>query len=328
MSGTPFEAFDSMARWAAGGPPGAYGDFTANGQNGFRIGVPGSTAPAAYDFRNLTLNGQATLEVVGPVIVTIGSGLNANGVIGSAAHPEWFQLRVASGAVQLNSGSHVHGAILAPVSLLVINSGTELHGTATCDRFTLNGDGSVRWANTGAAGGNRPPIPSNGTVSTNEDTAVEILLNAQDPDGNTIAYQVPARSTHGTLSGVAPNLIYTPDPDFAGPDEFTFTVSDGSSAPVSATTSITVTPVNDLPVAQGQAVVTSEDTSLTVTLGATDVDGDALAYAIRQNPLTARCSNRINQLQALSIISTRPRQTAPNRIALCSRFRTGMAARL
>ena len=59
------------------------------------------------------------------------------------------------------------------------------------------------------------------------------------------------RPAHGTLSGTAPNLTYTPAANYNGPDSFTFTVNDGTVDSAAATVSITVTPVNDAPVAVG-----------------------------------------------------------------------------
>ncbi|MBI3640554.1 MAG: DNRLRE domain-containing protein, partial [Thaumarchaeota archaeon] len=46
--------------------------------------------------------------------------------------------------------------------------------------------------------------------------------------------------SHGALSGVAPNLTYTPDSNYHGPDSFTFTTSDGTNTSDPATVSITV----------------------------------------------------------------------------------------
>ncbi len=43
---------------------------------------------------------------------------------------------------------------------------------------------------------------------------------------------------------------------------------------------ITVRPVNDAPVAHDQAVETDEDTTLSIVLTASDIEGDALTYAI------------------------------------------------
>ena len=47
------------------------------------------------------------------------------------------------------------------------------------------------------------------------------------------------------MSGTAPNLTYTPDANYNGPDSFTFKANDGTEDSNTATVSITVTAVND-----------------------------------------------------------------------------------
>ena len=48
--------------------------------------------------------------------------------------------------------------------------------------------------------------------------------------------------------------------------------------------SITVTPVNDAPVADAKSVSTAEDIAVGMTLSGTDVDGDALTFAVVTGP--------------------------------------------
>src|SRR5204863_3818252 len=76
---------------------------------------------------------------------------------------------------------------------------------------------------------------------------------------------------------------------YSGADSFTYHATDstGSSAP--ATVSITVTPVNDAPVANADSYSTNEDTPLTVNAPGlltndTDADGNPLTAALRSPP--------------------------------------------
>ena len=73
---------------------------------------------------------------------------------------------------------------------------------------------------------------------------------------------------------------YTPDPNYNGSDSFTFTASDGPAAPTPATVTLTVTAVNDAPVAQDGSASGSEDTPISGTVVATDVDSVTLTYAL------------------------------------------------
>ncbi|MDC9822099.1 cadherin-like domain-containing protein, partial [Pectobacterium polonicum] len=51
-----------------------------------------------------------------------------------------------------------------------------------------------------------------------------------------------------------------------------------------STVSIGITPVNDAPVTADQSIVTREDTPVSGTIVATDVDGDTLRYSVSTQP--------------------------------------------
>jgi len=81
---------------------------------------------------------------------------------------------------------------------------------------------------------------------------VPIVLGASDPDANgcglpLTGYALVTPPAHGTLSGVPPNLVYTPDPNFPsgcghnnGADSFTFVAMDGQCTSDPATVNIRV----------------------------------------------------------------------------------------
>src|SRR5207249_5336149 len=115
-------------------------------------------------------------------------------------------------------------------------------------------------------------------------TAKEIVLTATDADGDALTFSIAAGPLHGALSGVAPNVTYTPAANYNGADSFTFKANDGTVDSSAATVSLTVSVVNDAPVANAQSVTLAEDASKAITLSATDVDGDALTYSIVAGP--------------------------------------------
>jgi hypothetical protein len=131
---------------------------------------------------------------------------------------------------------------------------------------------------------NDAPLATAQSVTTAEDTAISVMLAGADVDGDVLAFAIVAQPTHGTLSGTAPNLTYTPQANYAGADSFTFTVNDSSVSSAVATVSLSVTPVNDAPEATAQSVTTAEDTAVSVTLSGADVEGQALAFAIVTAP--------------------------------------------
>ncbi|GEM_PF-1676346 len=131
---------------------------------------------------------------------------------------------------------------------------------------------------------NDAPTANGQTLAVDEDTALPITLTGSDIEGDPLAFAVTTPPAHGTLSGSAPNLTYTPDANYNGPDSFTFTVNDGDLDSAPATVSITVNPVNDAPVANAQIVSTPQDTPLPITLTGSDVENDPLTFTIVTDP--------------------------------------------
>jgi len=87
------------------------------------------------------------------------------------------------------------------------------------------------------------PIAYDQSVTTQEGTAVDIVLTGNDVDGDALDYIIITEPTSGTLSVNAQNLIYTPYASFTGEDSFTFKVNDTKADSNPATVSITVTDV-------------------------------------------------------------------------------------
>ena len=134
-----------------------------------------------------------------------------------------------------------------------------------------------------------PPVADAQNVVTPEDTLLAITLTGSDPDaGDVLTFTVLTQPDNGALTGVAAALTYTPSADFNGEESFIFIVSDGveataDSAP--ATVTITVTPVNDAPTANGVSVAAFKNRPKAITLTGNDADGDALTVTIVQPPV-------------------------------------------
>ena len=128
------------------------------------------------------------------------------------------------------------------------------------------------------------PVAKSQSVSLNEDTVKQVVLSASDADGNNLTFSIVTPPAHGTLTGTLPNVTYRPAANYNGPDSFTFRASDGSLTSNIATVSLTVAPVNDAPVALAAKHSTPRNVAITRQAGATDVDGNALTYAITTQP--------------------------------------------
>jgi hypothetical protein len=138
--------------------------------------------------------------------------------------------------------------------------------------------------------GNVAPTALAQTVSATEDTAKAITLAGSDPESSPLSYAVVTNPTKGTLAGTPPNLTYTPQLNYTGPDSFTFRVNDGTANSSAATVTINVAAVNDAPVATPRSVTTPRNTSVAVVLSGTDVEGSALTYAVAIQPANGTLS--------------------------------------
>ncbi len=130
------------------------------------------------------------------------------------------------------------------------------------------------------------PTATAQTASVDHDSSgTSITLAGTDPDTPApgLSYKVGANPTHGTLSGTAPNLTYTPSAGYHGADSFTFTVSNGPETSASATVTLNV--ATGTPTAGAQTVAVAHDsTGKTITLTSTDDDSPSLTltYAFTQ----------------------------------------------
>jgi Ca2+-binding RTX toxin-like protein len=124
-----------------------------------------------------------------------------------------------------------------------------------------------------------------------EDTALNSGLASfwTDPDADptthplefALSTRAGANPLHGTVTvNVDGTFTYTPTANYFGPDRFAYTVSDGT-ATLTRTAVIYVDPVNDAPTAPSPvAVTTDEDTAVSALIGASDIEGDTLTYAV------------------------------------------------
>jgi len=126
---------------------------------------------------------------------------------------------------------------------------------------------------------NDAPMAVDDEITTLEETliSIDVLLNDSDVDlGDVLSVQSVTNPTHGTAVINGDQINYTPETDYNGEDSFDYTINDGNGETDIALVTVTVTAVNDAPVAgaipDGEAVQGME---YTVLVNASDVDNSA-----------------------------------------------------
>jgi polygalacturonase len=156
---------------------------------------------------------------------------------------------------------------------------TPTSGYAGADSFTFKANNGTdsNIATVSITVSNAAPVANNQSVTAAYNTAASITLTATG--SGTLTYTVVSNPAHGTLSGTAPNLTYTPTSGYSGADSFTFKANNGTDSNV-ATVSITVS--NAAPVANNQSVTAAYNTAASITLTATG--NGTLTYSVVSNP--------------------------------------------
>ncbi|MCE8514535.1 tandem-95 repeat protein, partial [Ruegeria pomeroyi] len=156
---------------------------------------------------------------------------------------------------------------------IVDTTGTSATGTVTVEVEAVNDD----------------PIAAPDTFVVGEDGSVagSVLENDSDIEGDALAVVLTTAPTHGTLTMLPDGrFTYAPDANFTGTDSFVYTVSDGNGGADTATVTVTVTGVNDAPVAVDDTVSVAEDGSVSIAVlgNDSDPDGDSLTVSGASDP--------------------------------------------
>ncbi|MDB3980458.1 Ig-like domain-containing protein, partial [Candidatus Marinimicrobia bacterium] len=224
-------------------------------------------------------------------VVAVNDAPVANNVSATTDENRSIQVSIALNATDVD-GDNLTYSIVSDVS----NGSTSLSGSTVTYTPTANYNGTDTFtyiANDGTVDSNTAtgtitvssvndePVTTDQTVSTDEDTAVDITLTSSDVESDTITYSIVSDVSNGSTSLSGSTVTYTPSANYNGTDTFTFKANDGTDDSNTSTVTITIAAVNDAPVANNVTASTSENRSmqLSITLDATDVDGDNLTYS-------------------------------------------------
>ena len=186
----------------------------------------------------------------------------------------WKQ--VSGIAVLLNGADASIADFVAPV--VTIQEGPQLLSftLTVTDNFGEQSTGTV---NVTVNPVNASPVANNDSASTSEELAVSINVIENDIDnGNGIIDPATVNIISHPANGAVVvagdgSVLYTPNPNFFGSDIFNYTVNDNEMGTSNvAEVSVSVSAVNDAPVASSSILIVLEDGVGNSTLNAIDID--------------------------------------------------------
>ena len=195
----------------------------------------------------------------------------------------------SGGVATLSSGARVEFTAGGDIVFDAAGYDTLAAGDTATETFSYtvsdgNGGEATATATIVIEGVNDAPEASAVSVSGDEDGLITGALSAQDIDGDALTYSLLSGPSHGEVV-IAPDgaFTYAPAADYSGDDNFTYLVTDPSGATSSATISLTIAPVNDAPTAVSESFDLEEDGVLAGALSASDVEGDAVSFALAED---------------------------------------------
>ncbi len=172
-----------------------------------------------------------------------------------------------------------HGMAIAGASAVTYRPDVDFAGSDTFTYAISDGQGGSDTASVTITVNpvNDDPDPEDdaATTSKNVPASIAVVANDQDVDGDSLHVTLAEGAEHGTTT-VSPDglsVIYSPNPDFTGSDTFEYTVSDGHDGAESAEVAVTVTSVNEPPIARTDSATTAAGESVLIDVLANDSPG-------------------------------------------------------
>jgi autotransporter-associated beta strand protein len=143
---------------------------------------------------------------------------------------------------------------------------------------------------------NTNPVALDQHVAVMPDTAKALTLTARVDSGRAVTFSRLSDPAHGGLTGSSSNLVYTPAAGYRGTDSFTFRVSDGVVYSRTATVYLAVNEHAPAvsrwtsPATLSSTAIMSMNTSMVLSLNATDNGDESLTYSIVTPPAHGACS--------------------------------------
>ncbi|MBH0003187.1 Ig-like domain-containing protein [Pseudoalteromonas sp. SWYJZ12] len=209
-------------------------------------------------------------EDAAPILINVlanDSDVDGDSLTISAASADTGSVAVVGNQIQYTPAADDNG--VATVTYTVSDSSGGASTTTLTITITPVNDAPIANADSATIAENAAPI------------LINVLENDSDVDGDSLAISA-ASADIGSVSVVGNQIQYTPAADSNGLAAVTYTVSDNNGGTNTATLAITITAVNDAPVANNDTATMAEDAApilINVLANDTDSDGDSLVIS-------------------------------------------------
>ena len=234
------------------------------------------------------VNEAPTLSVIGSQTINADTQAEISFTVGDAeTAPESLVVTASSSNTLLipNEGISFSGSGSSRTIIVTPASGES--GEATISILLNDGVRSESVSQSFSITVNAIPVATSASVTTTEDHDASGTLQGSDLDGDSLSYSIVTPPQHGAVTlggGNGPAYSYSPDDNYHGTDSFSYRVHDGAADSNTATISLTIDSINDVPLAFDSSDTTDEDSDASGTLQGSDIDGDSLSYSIVTPP--------------------------------------------
>ena len=225
---------------------------------------------ATAGFASTPIANVTTTDTINGTAVVLGSGGNAViGIAPGSSIPTGFSFNMETGSVSVE-GTVSPGEYTFDYQLCDTNT------PANCETATVS-----------VVVGNEPPVANDDSVATQigEPISVPVFANDFDPEGRGFVIQSVTQGSSGEVTFTPEGtIVYTPNPEFNGVDEFAYTICDEFDACDTATVIVTID--EDSPTAVADSGATSPETPIDISLLDNDSDpnGDVLVPSVATPP--------------------------------------------
>ncbi len=226
--------------------------------------------------------------------ITTGTTVNLDGT--ASSDPEGDSLNYSWSLTSIPAGSSatLNNATTATPSFIA-----DIDGTYSLSLAVNDGefDSAADTVTISVVTSNSAPVALDDSVSTDQDTEIDITLSATDADGDDLTYTIVSNPAHGTVTLSGSTATYTPTTSYTGSDSFTFKVNDGKADSNTVTISITVNLVSDCAEITPTYTFTIVDTNQTLCYDETTGDSESCvgegqdADYVGNQPSYSRCSS-------------------------------------